>query len=302
VASSPKSSPVTGANLLRKRFGRFQVAVTFRHATRAKILLRLAARHSLGSVGDGARVLLWRRFPVDRLRHQVFDADPVLRGLGLQRVDPLWRPGLPEVWREEGGRVLDDHGVDPHRSIVGLVPSGAWGPSKQWPAGRFGDLARCLEERGIQAVVLVGPGEEDLGDAVQSVGFPEIPVVGQNLDVAGLTGVVAHLAAMACNDSGPMHLASLAGVPAVAVFGPTDPVRTAPLGARHTVLSLGLECSPCFERRCPLVHQHCLQRLPVSMVAATVEKMIDLGAASRPMVEAHEVGLPRVGALPLIPA
>jgi heptosyltransferase I len=37
-------------------------------------------------------------------------------------------------------------------------------------------------------------------------------------------------------DSGPMHMAAALGVPVVAVFGPTDPVRVGPYGPGHTVL------------------------------------------------------------------
>ncbi|HYY68223.1 MAG TPA: glycosyltransferase family 9 protein, partial [Terriglobales bacterium] len=37
-------------------------------------------------------------------------------------------------------------------------------------------------------------------------------------------------------DSGPMHLAAALRIPVVAIFGPTDPARTGPYGARSIVL------------------------------------------------------------------
>ena len=69
------------------------------------------------------------------------------------------------------------------------------------------------------------------------------------------------------NDSGPMHLAAALGVPTVALFGPTDPRRTAPAGPGHAVLNRDLWCSPCFRRHCPLLHHRCMRGLTVSMVA-----------------------------------
>ena len=54
------------------------------------------------------------------------------------------------------------------------------------------------------------------------------------------------------NDTGTMHLATLLGVPVVAVFGSTEPRLTGPLGTRHRVFRHQVECSPCFLRECPL--------------------------------------------------
>ena len=54
------------------------------------------------------------------------------------------------------------------------------------------------------------------------------------------------------NDTGTMHLASLLGLPVVAIFGSTEPRLTGPLGNGHIVLRHHVECSPCFLRECPI--------------------------------------------------
>ncbi len=42
---------------------------------------------------------------------------------------------------------------------------------------------------------------------------------------------------IACNDTGGMHLANLLGTSVVAIFGPTNPVRTGPVfEAPYTIL------------------------------------------------------------------
>jgi heptosyltransferase-2 len=46
------------------------------------------------------------------------------------------------------------------------------------------------------------------------------------------------------------------------------------------VLYLGLDCSPCFARECPLGHLRCLREIDVSAVLAAVEAV--LGARARP--------------------
>ncbi len=273
IASPRKAFPVVTARHLCGNGGRFDLGVTLRHASRAKICLWLAARRSLGSGNRGGRFLLTKGFPVDRGRHQVFDADPILRGLGLEGVDPRWRPAMPLELVEGGARMLREAGIA-MEGAVGLAPSAVWGESKRWPAARFGSLARRIRGRGLEAVLVIGPGEEALGREVSEAAGGNLPVVGAQTDVAGLAGVLARLSVLVGNDSGPMHVAAAVGIPAVALFGPTNPDRTGPFGEPHVVLRRDLDCAPCGERRCRLGHTTCLHDLPVDTVERSVLKFI----------------------------
>jgi len=276
VASPPKCSPITTARRLCRDGGRFDVGITLRHASRAKICLRLTARRSLGSDGDGGRLLLSERYPVDRSRHQVFDADPILEGLGLSGVDPRWRPSLPLELVEEGARELRRAGVA-RDGAIGVAPACARGETKRWPAAAYGELARRMRARGLEVVVVIGPGEAELGRQVVAAAGRPLPVVGGDVDVAGLAGVLARLSVLVCNDSGPMHLAAAVGIRMVALFGPTDPRRTGPLGDRHLVLRRDLECAPCRARSCALGHAACLRELPVERAERAVLEMLGRG-------------------------
>jgi heptosyltransferase-2 len=265
VISSPmKSSPVFSARLLCHDVGRFDLGVTLRNASRAKMCLRLIARKTIGSDGQGAGFLLSESYPVNRRRHQVFDAEPMLEELGLRGVDPGWRPAMPLALVERGARALRESGVF-REGAVGFAPTTVWGESKRWPAENFGELANRNRDRGLESVVVIGPGEEAAALQVQRAAGWQVPVVGADLDIADLAGVLARLSALVCNDSGPMHLAALVGTPGIALFGPTDPDRTGPLGTGHVVLRRKLDCAPCGQRRCPLGHMDCLHQLSVDM-------------------------------------
>jgi heptosyltransferase-2 len=73
------------------------------------------------------------------------------------------------------------------------------------------------------------------------------------------------------NDSGLMHVAAAAGTHVVAIYGSSAPAFTPPLTARKTVLYRGLDCSPCFERVCPLEHLNCLRQISAAEVASAVQ-------------------------------
>jgi len=60
------------------------------------------------------------------------------------------------------------------------------------------------------------------------------------------------------NDSGLMHIAAGMQKPTVAIFGATDPARTAPSGSRVRLLYHPANCSPCLKRECLVPGQPCM--------------------------------------------
>ncbi len=145
--------------------------------------------------------------------------------------------------------------------VLGLCPGAEYGEAKRWPAEYYAEVANQALKRGWQ-VWLFG-SEKD------------VPVTGsinqmtQNrcLDLGGKTRLGEAIDLMSLcetvvsNDSGLMHVAAALGRKVIAVYGSSDPHHTPPMSPEAVVLWLGLDCSPCFKRVCPLGHLNCLKQL-----------------------------------------
>ena len=173
--------------------------------------------------------------------------------------EPLSRPML-RIREEELQATRTKFSVSGRYAV--LCPGAEYGPAKRWP--HFKALAGRLQD----PVVLLGSARE----REQCLYIPGKNLAGETtLDEA--IDLLAGAAYVVSNDSGLMHVAAALGTPQVALFGSSSPERTPPLSARARVLWLKPECSPCFERVCPLGHFKCLNDLTVERVLAEMEQL-----------------------------
>jgi len=162
------------------------------------------------------------------------------------------------------------------RTVLGLpadtapiifCPGAEYGPAKRWPIHHFAALAKKL----TAPVWIVGSAKDaTVGEAIaHQSGGAALNLCGKtNLEQA--IDLIASAKAVVTNDSGLMHVAAALDRPLVALYGSSSPGYTPPLSPHATILSLGLECSPCFKRECPLGHLHCLEQLAPEQVLAAL--------------------------------
>ncbi len=162
----------------------------------------------------------------------------------------------------------------PDGPLVALMPGAEYGPAKQWPAAYFGELAAALKMRGLSSCIIGSAKEQALGDEiVKAADGAAINLCGRT-SLVDVIDLVSLCEVVVTNDSGPMHIAAATGAAVVAIYGSSTPDHTPPLTSRRAIHYLRLDCSPCFERTCPLTHYHCLRQIGPAAVLASVEKLI----------------------------
>jgi heptosyltransferase-2 len=146
---------------------------------------------------------------------------------------------------------------------------------RRWPVEHYASVARALVDDGV-TVRLIG----DANDAWIRPSFSDIDVE----DLIGTTSLPQTLAWMAASDlvishdTGPMHLARLAGAPLLALFGPTMPSQFVVEDSRTTVLWGGahLPCRPCYDGRefAACRDNICMSSIEPAVVLATARPLL----------------------------
>jgi ADP-heptose:LPS heptosyltransferase len=184
--------------------------------------------------------------------------------LGCQAVEEDFFLWSGEQAEHEVAVFLRGAGVPPGQQLAYLNPAARW-KSKFWPAERWAALADRLQERGIWPV-LAGSTRDEPYIASLADKMTKKPVIAAGrLSLNQTAALMKRSAVYIGLDSGPMHMAALAGIPVAALFGPTHPERVGPYGVRHRILTAaGLACLGCRKRQCS--HLACMEGITVDMV------------------------------------
>jgi heptosyltransferase-2 len=224
----------------------------------AWMAFRSRVPHRIGYGGGGRSWLLRPALPyrhAHRSTHLTLEYLALLDPWGGNDGAQGFRPRLEmtEGWIE---RFLPAAAAGPEPYVI-LAPGAEFGPAKQWPVAHYADLARSLCKRGLK-VVVTGLAKDHEAARQILAGCPGgINLCGAT-DLPAVVALVARAALLVSNDSGAMHMGAALGRPQIALFGSSNPAWTGPLNPQSEVIHLGLECSPCYKRVCPLGHTNCL--------------------------------------------
>lgn len=163
----------------------------------------------------------------------------------------------------------------PTQPVLALCPGAAFGPAKRWPTAHFAKVAQEKIAEGWQIWIFGSPNEKNLAADIQAL------TQNRCVDLCGRTNLVEAIDllslanAVVSNDSGLMHIAAALKKRLVVLYGSSSPIFTPPLAdpSKMSILSMGLDCSPCFKRTCPLGHLKCLQDLLPAKVLEALSQL-----------------------------
>lgn len=152
------------------------------------------------------------------------------------------------------------------RPLLALCPGAEYGPAKCWPLEYYARVAQQQLAIGWQVWIFGSDKDVAVGTRIASLaGDGCLNLCGQTtLPEAVDLMSLAH--AVVTNDSGLMHIAAALDKPLIALYGSSDPRKTPPLNNDAEILYLELQCSPCFQRTCPLQHLKCLREIRPELV------------------------------------
>jgi len=224
----------------------------------------------LGVLND-VRVLDERRLPTLAERFAAL-AQP--SGTPLAR--PLPRPHL-RVDQANRSSLLQRLALATDRPVIAFCPGAEFGPAKRWPAEHYAALAHRLVARGNAVWLFGSPNDAEVGEAIARAASAEVANLCGKTTLTDAVDLLSLASLVVSNDSGLMHVAAALDRPLVALYGSSSPGYTPPLTPDASVVTLGLDCSPCFKRECPLGHLRCLRDLTPDMVMQAIANL-DIGS------------------------
>ena len=264
----------------RLRFGRslrgwFDAAIVLPHSWKSALVPLFAGiPRRTGFVGEARYGVLNDARPLDEaaLPRMVDRFSLLAEPRGAARPTETPSPRLAAD-PDAVAATLARHGLGGGGQAVALCVGAEYGPAKRWPAAHFAALARGLMAAGRGVWLVGGPGDAPIGAEVAALAPGVVDLTGRTT-LGEAIDLIAAAAAVVTNDSGLMHVAAALGRPIVALYGSTSPAFTPPLSDDAVILKDDLDCSPCFERVCPLGHFRCLNELAPARVLAAVERQL----------------------------
>ena len=163
--------------------------------------------------------------------------------------------------------------------ILGLCPGAEYGEAKRWPAEYYAEVANEALNKGWQVWLFGSDKDVAVTASINQLTQNKCVDLGGKTNLGEAIDLMALCDTIVSNDSGLMHVAAalsneIEAKKLIAIFGSSDPYHTPPMHAQAVIEYLGLGCSPCFKRECPLqdanAHLKCLKAIS----AATVIKNI----------------------------
>ena len=162
----------------------------------------------------------------------------------------------------------------PQVPVLGLCPGAEYGPAKRWPVEYYAQVANEALKKGWEVWLFGSQKDADVTAGINALTDQACLDLGGRTSLGEAVDLMSLTHTVISNDSGLMHVAAALDRKVIAIFGSSDPHHTPPMSKEAVILYLGLVCSPCFQRECPLGHLNCLKKIAPETVIQAVPDLI----------------------------
>ena len=271
---------------LRRR--RFDVALDFHGILKSGVLSFLSGaprRIGYDRVSTKEGNFLFSNVRVELPQHKIsrFQRNfALLKGMGVEATESKYRLHIPPGDREYVESFFKTQSVTLSRPLIAIHPGTSQKATfKRWMPGQYARLSdRLIEE--LHATVLFTWGDEELEwvEGIRSQMKEPSLLAPKTESLTQLGEVYRNCDLYIGGDTGPMHIASLVGVPAVVIYGPTDPVENEPFGS-HIKVRKEVGCNPCHEYSCKKLD--CIKAVSAEEVFNATKEILGISARSGPI-------------------
>ena len=234
------------------RATRYDIAIDLQGLLKSGVLIGLAhADRKIGFAGSRelSSLFLNERMPAyDKNKHALERYLDVARYLGAREVTSSCTLPIGQE-RSAMEQRLSKAGLK-RKPLIIMNPVARW-ETKLWPEQNFAALAdRLVAEKQVTIIFTGSRADYATVSRIMNMMKQHAENWAGDTTLKELAALASQADLFVTTDTGPMHVAVAAQAKVLALFGPTAPWRTGPYGPSHIVVRAGIECSPCFKRKC----------------------------------------------------
>jgi heptosyltransferase I len=199
----------------------------------------------------------------------------LLKGMGLELKEPKYSLHIPPGDREYVASFFKASSAPLRRPLIAIHPGTSAKTSfKRWMPDQYARLGdQLFRELGATVLFTWGDGELEWVEGIRKE-MKKPSLLGPKTEsLTQLGEVYRHCDLYVGGDTGPMHIASLVGIPAVVIYGPTDPIENEPVG-NHIKVRREVGCNPCHEYSCKELF--CIKAISADEVFKATKEMLRL--------------------------
>ena len=168
---------------------------------------------------------------------------------------------------------LKEKGLEKNNYAV-IHPGASWS-FKRWHPSNFYLIGEYLRISYNLKMIIIGSADEtNIGAEIEENGKDHfINLVGQTTLRQSII-IICNAKIAICNDSSPMHIAAVSGIPTIGLMGPADPSKFSPRGAKAIYHHIKVDCHPCDQKECIRPEMPCIELISPKMVMASIRELL----------------------------